>query len=142
MRTVRILVAVVIALVGAIETGIALGDRDLFVSSPEAVVEGFVRHVATGRYDRARAMLAHKRASRSGLEEIKTMARELERRVGAAETIEGETIRKDREEAIARARIRGSRAEAAIVFSLRWDQGRWKIGAWHRSMTWSSERRS
>jgi hypothetical protein len=127
MRVIVVLTLIIACLVGAIEAGIALGDRQLFVSPPEAVAESFVRHLAAGRYDRARGLLLDERSTT--VEALRKLADSLDRRVVGIHAVEGMSGTLDTTTATATVRIRGRRAEIAMPLSLAWSDGRWKVNS-------------
>jgi hypothetical protein len=125
-----VLVAIIAGLVGAIGTGVALGDRELFVSPPEAVAETFARHLAARRYDRARALVDSARASHTTLEQLRGFARKLDERTGSIVNIDGQRGAIDGDRAAATARVVGDRAAINVGLWLSWEAGRWRISSW------------
>jgi hypothetical protein len=130
MRTVLIMALTIACLVAGIEAGVALGDRRLFVSPPEAVVENFVRHLAARRYDRARAVLDRDRASYTTLEQLRELVGLLKEQTGSIVSIDGRRGTIGRHEAMATAQVVGDRAPMDVGFRLSWEDGRWRISSW------------
>lgn len=95
-------------------------DRELMVSPPDAVAEGFVRAVVNGRYDQARALLAEE----SSMSEDELRA--LDESLGDPTEVEAETISRDDERALATVRTSGADESDALSFTLTFDR-QWKI---------------
>ncbi|HVE71783.1 MAG TPA: hypothetical protein VNI54_10470 [Thermoanaerobaculia bacterium] len=105
----------VAALVGATALAVSLGDRELFVPPPDAVAEGFVREVITGRYSRAQEYLSEPRPEKE--------LRALRETLGHDPTeVEAEVISRTDEEALVNVRT----TEAAVALALEFE-GEWKI---------------
>lgn len=92
------------------------GDRETFVSPPDAVAEMFVRYVSAKRWDPAREQLADPR-SRT-VEELEAMQREL----GQGQNVEAETVVRNETRAVVTVRVpsRGWVRNFALVFDRRW----------------------
>jgi hypothetical protein len=127
MRDLVAIAGVVLLALAAGAVAVAIGDRHLFVPPPESVAENFVRHLATGRYDRAHALFSDAATRRSDPKALSHLAEDLERSVGVIEQIEGESLTADRLQATARAKVRGSRIEGAMNCSLVWEHAMWRI---------------
>ena len=95
-------------------------DRELTVSPPDAVAEGFVRGVITGRYTRAKEYLAEP-DSRSEDE-----LRRLDEQLGEASEIEAELVSRDDEQALVTVRVSSKDASEAVSYGLVFER-EWKI---------------
>jgi hypothetical protein len=96
-----------------------LGDRELFVPPPDAVAEGFVREVITGRYARAQEYLSSPRPE----EELQSL-REL---LGEDPSeVEAELVARNDEQALVNVRVSGARQTQVVAFGLRFEE-EWKI---------------
>jgi hypothetical protein len=92
------------------------GDRELFVSPPDAVVEDFVRAVVNGRYDQARAFLADEHSMPD--DELRALQAEL----GDPSHIDAKIASRDDTRAVVNVRT----TENALTFALAFDR-EWKI---------------
>ena len=96
------------------------GDRELFVSPPDAIAEDFVRAVVNGRYDQARAYL----------EEESSMAEEelraLDETLGEPSKIEAKVVWRDDTRALADVRVSDAEESQAMAFALLFEN-EWKI---------------
>jgi hypothetical protein len=119
-------VAVTVALlIGLCAVAVDLfGDRDTFVSPPDAVAEGFVREVVTKRWDRARPYLAEPESMSNA--QLEALQQSWEQRVGNPSTIEAKTISRDDEQALANVQMQSERGSEAVAFALRFEN-EWKI---------------
>lgn len=107
-----------------------LGDSDTLVPPPDSVVEGFVRQVISGRYDRAIPYLSREAAAQMNTGPLKQLKERLDSRAGKVLNVQGEPgIRKDeRAEAIAKLQTRNG--EIALRFDLIREEGVWSIQRW------------
>jgi hypothetical protein len=127
MRDLAAIAGVILLAIAATAVVVVTGDRNLFVSAPESVTENFVRHLATGRYDRAHALFSDAAARRIDVKALAHLAEDLERSIGGIEQVEGESMTADRRQARARAIVRGSGIEAVVNCSLVWEHAMWRI---------------
>ena len=119
-------VAVGLASVALVVFG--LGDRETLVPPPEAVVEGFVRELETGRYERATAYLGEELSGRVGAEQLEGWTRRLLERTGDVLDVEGVPGWHTDARAEAYAVLTTERAgEPRLRFTLAREQGVWKI---------------
>lgn len=95
-------------------------DRELTVPPPDAVAEGFVREVITGRYSRAKEYLAEPE-SRS-----EDDLRSLDEQLGDASEIEAELVSRDDEKALVTVRVSSKDASETLSYGLVFE-GEWKI---------------
>ena len=113
-------VAVALALLIGV-SALAVGpfhDRELFVSPPDAVAEGFAREVACKRWPRAKEYLADPE-SRSQDE-----LRRLQKELGEGENIETAIVRRDETRAVVTVRVPSRNVVKS--YSLTFDR-EWKI---------------
>jgi hypothetical protein len=95
-------------------------DRELFVSPPDAVAEGFVREVVTKRWDRARTYLVDPDAMSD------TQIEALQKSWGDPSTIEAEIVSRTDEQALVNVKLKSAKRSEVIAFELAFD-GEWKI---------------
>jgi hypothetical protein len=105
-----------------------LGDATIFVSPPEAVVEGFTRQLATGRYERALPFLSEDLAARTGPDQLRALTERLKSRTGEITDVRGEPgwIQGDRAEATVALKTE-SAGESKLKFPLSRQEGTWSI---------------
>jgi hypothetical protein len=123
-----LLVAAVTAGAFAVVAGsvVAGGDTSTLVSPPEAVVEEFVRKLATGRYNVARAHLVED--SPTARERIREASDTLRARAGAINQVEGKPGAIDGDRATATVLISTARAgDITMEFALMRSSGSWRI---------------
>jgi hypothetical protein len=121
-----------IALVGAIALGViaaavlAAGDRQIFVSPPEAVAEDFVRALAGGRYDVAMAYVEPSAGITTG--QIQERSDTLRRIAGAVSSVDvaGVWIQGDTAGAVAAIDTRDA-GTLTERLALAWTPGGWRI---------------
>jgi hypothetical protein len=121
-----------IALVGAIALGViaaavfAAGDRQMFVSPPEAVAEDFVRALAGGRYDVAMAYVEPSAGITPG--QIQERSDTLRRIAGAVSSVDvaGVWIQGDTAGAVAAIDTRDA-GTLTERLALAWTPGGWRI---------------
>jgi hypothetical protein len=99
-------------------------DRELFVSPPDAVAEGFVREVIMKRWDRARTYLPDPDAVSNT--EIEALQKSWEQRLGDPSVFEAELVSRTDEQAKVNVRLKSAKGSAVLVFGLVFD-GEWKI---------------
>ena len=99
-------------------------DRELFVSPPDAVAEGFVREVVTKRWDRARTYLVD--ADSMSNPEVEALQKSWEQRIGDPSEVEAELVSRTEAQALVNVRLKSANASAELVFALVFD-GEWKI---------------
>ena len=105
-----------------------LGDRTIFVAPPEAVAEGFVRQLASGRYDRAVPYLSTRLAEHVDSGALKTSTERLEARTGEILDVRGEPGSIDGDRASARVRLKTESAgEVELALPLVREEGVWSI---------------
>jgi hypothetical protein len=91
---------------------IELGDRETFVSPPDAVAEGFVREVMTKRWARARTYLEEPESMSDA--EIEALEKSWSERVGDPSRIEAETISRDDAKATVIVRMESAQGSATV----------------------------
>ncbi len=97
-------------------------DRELFVSPPDAVAEGFVREVVTKRWDRARTYLVEPDSmSNAGIEA-------LQKAWGDPSTVDAEIVSLTDERASVNVKLKSAKGSEVIAFDLVFDD-EWKIAA-------------
>jgi hypothetical protein len=95
-------------------------DRELFVSPPDAVAEGFVREVVMKRWDRARTYLVDPDAMSNADVEA------LQRSWGDPSTVDAEIVSRTDERASVNVRLKSANGSEVVAFVLVFD-GEWKI---------------
>lgn len=103
-------------------TGLAVerfGDRELFVSPPEAVAEDFVRAIVTGRYDQARPYLEDDSMPEEEL-------RALRAALGDPTEVESKLVARDDARALVNVRVSEAERSEAVAFTLVFEK-EWKI---------------
>lgn len=101
------------------------GDRDVFVSPPAAVAEGFVREVIRGRYAEARVYLADPGAMSE--EDLRTLRRTLVEHVGSQPgDYESQVVSRDEERARVTVTLTAMGRSQTVAFDLRFDSA-WKV---------------
>jgi hypothetical protein len=105
-----------------------LGDRSVLVPPPEAVVEGFVRKLETGRYSVALDHLSEAQRQRNDAERLRRLSEELRQRTGPIYDVRGEAgpMNEYRGEATAVLNLKHERS-AELKFGLRFEHGLWRI---------------
>jgi hypothetical protein len=111
-------------LLGMSALAIERGDRETFVSPPDAVAEGFVREVVTKRWDRARTFLVDPDSMSNA--EIEALQKSWEQRIGDPTEVEAEIVSRSNEQAAVNVRLKSAKGSAILVFALTFD-GDWKI---------------
>ena len=96
------------------------GDRELFVSPPDAVAEDFVRALVNGRYDQARAYLADE--SSASYDEL----RALHEKLGDPSEIEASVVARDDRRALVNVRVSEAERSEAVAFTLLFEK-EWKV---------------
>jgi hypothetical protein len=97
-------------------------DRELFVSPPDAVAEGFVREVVTKRWDRARTYLVDPDAmSNPDLEA-------LQQSWGDPSTVDAEIVSRTDERASVNVKLKSAKGATVLGFELVFDS-EWKIAS-------------
>lgn len=105
----------------AVET---FGDRELMVSPPDAVAEGFVRETVTGRYARARQYLADPESTSD--DDVREIEEFIESRVGEPSEVEAELVSRDDQRALVTVRVSAAERSEALSYALVFDR-EWKI---------------
>ena len=95
-------------------------DRELFVSPPDAVAEGFVREVVTKRWDRARTYLVEPDSKSNA--ELET----LQKSWGEPSTVDAEIVSRTDEQASVSVKLKSAKGSVMLAFELVFD-GEWKI---------------
>lgn len=95
-------------------------DRELFVSPPDAVAEGFVREVVTKRWDRARTYLVEPDSKSNA--ELET----LQKSWGEPSGVEAEIVSRTEEQASVSVKLKSAKVSVVLAFELVFD-GEWKI---------------
>jgi hypothetical protein len=109
-----------------------LGDTSVFVPPPEAVAEGFMREMATGRYERAREYLSKDLAARTGPDELKALAESLKGWTGEILDVRGEQGWSNGQRGEAYTKLKTRQAgEPSLRLALWREEGVWAInGLW------------
>ena len=111
-------------LLGMSALAIERGDRETFVSPPDAVAEGFVREVVTKRWDRARPYLADPDATSNA--QIEALQKSWERRLGDPSEVDAELVSRTDEQALVNVRLKSAKGTGIVPFALEFD-GEWTI---------------
>jgi hypothetical protein len=122
------------SVLAALGLAIAAGDRETFVPPPDSVAESFVRHLAGGRYDRARALLSRHAAASADLATLETLARDLERSAeGGVARVDAAPLDMKANIAEAAATVRDAAGgQRTVTFALVRENGLWRIDGWTR----------
>lgn len=99
-------------------------DRELFVPPPEAVAEGFIREVITGRYSRAREYLQERESMSE--DQLRALEQEIESRTGDPTEVEAETVTRDDQRALVTVRVSSAQGSHAMAYGLEFEE-EWKI---------------
>jgi hypothetical protein len=127
MKTIAQLLAVLALAMAVVAAWVfGAGDRQTFVPPPDAVAEGFVRQLASRRYDRVDSYLS--RSHRITAAELRWRCDPLWRYSGQVNHVDAELVARDAERARAVARVSGDVAEARFVVELTREHGLWKVG--------------
>jgi hypothetical protein len=124
---------IVAALVGAITILLSFWGRAeritdrLIGSPPQDVVEGFVRELVTGDFDRAMPYLRNDLATQTHPVSLEIWAANLESVIGPIHDIRGEVEWTSRHRAQARAVLATASREVTISFHLVLEDGHWSI---------------
>ena len=105
----------------AVET---FGDRELMVSPPDAVAEGFVRVIITGRYARARQYLSEPESMSN--DDVRDLEQFIESRVGEPSEVEAEFVSRDDQRALVTVRVSAAERSETLSYGLVFDR-EWKI---------------
>lgn len=116
------IVALSLALVGGIVFG--LGDDEIFVSPPEVVAEEFVRALALGRVESARAMLARGAEPWMAARQVSASLRS---RLGRIDEVEATITERTRDAAVVRVQVDGERRDADFRLSIVRESGAWSV---------------
>lgn len=127
MKAVFLIVVTCGLVFAGIGTAIRLGDRSVLVPPPEAVAEGFVRQLETGRYSRAIPYLAADLASRTTPDTLRILYESLQARAGRIHEIRGDRERVGEDRAVALALLRTETGPDTLRFPMRREHGVWSI---------------
>ena len=119
------IVALSLALVGGIVFG--LGDDEIFVSPPEVVAEEFVRALALGRVESARAMLARGAEPWMAGEVARQISASVRSRIGRIDEVEATITERTRDTAVVRVQVEGERSDADFRLSIVRESGAWSV---------------
>lgn len=119
------IVALSLALVGGIVFG--LGDDAIFVSPPEVVAEEFVRALALGRVESARAMLARGAEPWMAGEVARQISASVRSRIGRIDEVEATITERTRDTAVVRVQVEGERSDADFRLSIVRESGAWSV---------------
>jgi hypothetical protein len=103
------------------------GDVGTFVPPPEAVVEGFMKEMASGRYSRAIPYLSDRLEAQASADTLRTLALGFERQHSRIEDARGEPGWIVGNRAFARARVKTPGGEVVQPFGLVRERGLWGI---------------
>jgi hypothetical protein len=150
MKDLGVIIGATVLALGIITASVALlDDRSVLTSPPEAVAEGFVRTVETGRYDRALPYLDDSLQKQVGVETLRDLAHRLRSRTGTVLSVESEPVRMGRESAVASVLLKGDLTDSVrLEFPLSFSSGVWSISglgaladtAWEGEQTMLHER--
>src|SRR5688500_14462646 len=124
------IIPLVVVLSLAALTGVisATGDAEVLVPPPEAVAEGFLRAVETGRFAQALPFLDEELRKSVGEDGVRLLLQDLERQHGKIEDVQGEHSTVRGEEAEAEVSIRTAAGEEVpLRLQLRREKHLWKI---------------
>lgn len=121
------LIALAFGIVGAAVFG--LGDRDTFVSPPEAVVQEFVRAVGNGRVEPARSMLVSDAERTTSTGEVRAISSKFRSSVGHLNDVEATITRRTRDSASVRADVDGQHANVDLTLLVVREHGAWFVAS-------------
>ena len=113
-RVLAVLLPVAILTVACLCAVKLFDDRELFVSPPDAMAEGFTREVMTKRWARAREYLVTPMPD--------AQLAELQSQLEEGANVDAETLAQDKERAQVEVRVKERTLRVAMV----WDEG-WKV---------------
>jgi hypothetical protein len=119
------IVVLSLALVAGVVFG--LGDDEIFVSPPEVVAEEFVRALALGRVEPARAMLARGAEPWTSGETMREASASLRSRFGRVDDVDATVTERTRDTAVVRVRVDGERQDADFRLSVIRESGAWSV---------------
>lgn len=126
MRPLAILLALGVVL-GITALAVRIGDRDLFVSPPDVVAEGFVREVLLERYEEARAYLSDPESATEA--DLHALRERLIRRTGPDPSdFETRVESRDRDHARVTVILTSRERSDAVSCELKFDSG-WKVAS-------------
>ena len=98
-------------------------DRELFVSPPDAIAEGYFRAVVSHRPAQALPYLLQP----VGVDQIVALQQSIESRLGRVHDVKAELLSRTDEQAIVNVRLKADQAGEAIDVSLAWNGEEWKV---------------
>ena|SRR5918992_3753766 len=119
------LIALSLGIIAAVVFG--LGDRETFVSPPEAVAEEFVRSVGHGRVEAARDLLASEEERATSTAEMRTFATRFRSRLGRLDRVDASVAERARDSAAVRVEAEGSRDTLELTVPVAFERGLWKV---------------
>lgn len=130
MKDVLLVVACTALALAFVAASVVIGhDTRTFVAAPEAVAEQFVRKLAAGRYDVARAQTSD--GSRSTRDRIRSASARLRARAGAIDQVTGMAGWTGTDTARASVVLSTERAgEITMEFGLVRRSGSWRVEHW------------
>jgi hypothetical protein len=112
---------------GLCTASIHLGDRSVLTSPPDAVAEGFVRELASERYERALPYLADSAQSRISVDTLRQY-RAVKLRDETAWDVSSQILSETKANATARAVVRYAEGDSVVFrFPLEFSSGSWSI---------------
>jgi hypothetical protein len=114
-----------LGLIAAVVFG--LGDRETFVSPPEAVAEEFVRSIGHGRVESARDLLASEEEHATSAAEMRTFSTRFRERFGRLDHVDASLAARSRDSADVRVNAEGSRNTIELAVPLAFERGLWKV---------------
>jgi hypothetical protein len=108
---------------------IRFGDRQTFVSPPDAVIEGFARQIGERRYDMATRYLSASLARTVTAETLRSWFEPQRHALGEVNSVDAEIDWMDRDRASGRAVIEAQRGSVTLRAPLVWDGRGWAIEA-------------
>ena len=125
MRVIAGIVILCVLLIGVCAAAIhQFDDRELFVSPPDAVSEGFMREVTMRRFDRSAGYLANSDTPQG---EMRILADSIEQRIGSVNDVEAETISRTDSEALIDVRLTSAKSVDSLALKAVWDGKEWKV---------------
>lgn len=101
----------------------AFGDRELFVSPPDAVAEGFYREVVTKRWSRAQEYLLEPGPD----EQLQQLEKSIDARLGRVTNVGARIGSRDDEWANVYVTLESARGAIEVGTVVRWNGNEWKV---------------
>ncbi len=105
-----------------------LRDRQTFVPPADSVAESFMQKLATRRFSAALSHLSSERQGVTSVGDLRSYARNIERKTGGIKHVDQERSELDGEKATAWVKVTTkSGSERSLEFKLKRENGEWKI---------------